>query len=87
MDELENEPDNSGTHKLICFKYRHLGENALRAINPVEMPDGGKKNNYINLHMENFNITEKGDLVDMVEFQSLNGLIPSPDADDLAPAL
>lgn len=87
MDELESEPNDFGTHKLICLKYRHLGENPLRAIDPVQLPDGSKRNNYINLKMENFNMEEKGDLVDMVEYQSLGDFSPDRDVDDLAPAL
>jgi replicative DNA helicase len=87
MDELENEPNDFGTHKLICLKYRHLGENPLRAIDPVQLQDGTKRNNYINLKMENFCMTEKGDLVDMVEYQSLGDFSPDQDVDDLAPAL
>lgn len=81
LDEQENEPASFGTHKLICLKYRHLGENALRAIDPVELPEGGKRNNYIHLDMQNFNITEKGDLLDMLDFQELNGIEPTEEDD------
>lgn len=87
LDEQENEPESFGTHKLICLKYRHLGENAIRAIDPVELPEGGKKNNYIHLEMKNFNLTEKGDLVDMLDFESLSGITPNEDFDELAPDL
>ncbi len=68
LDELAAEPG-FGTHKLTCFKYRHLGENVHRAIQPVRMPTGDLKRNYINLNFENFNITEVGDLQDMVDAQ------------------
>ena len=73
-DELAEEPDGFGTHKLICFKHRHLGEEALRAINPIERPDGTKRKNYINLEINNFNIADKGDLQDMVDYQSFNNV-------------
>jgi replicative DNA helicase len=66
-DELHNEGNAFGTHKLINLKSRHLGREALRAINPVEMPDGSKRNNFINLDFENFCITERGDLQDIVD--------------------
>ena len=33
------------------------------------MPTGDLKKNYINLNFENFNITEVGDLQDMIESQ------------------
>ena len=74
MDEIQDEPDNFGTHKLICLKYRWLGKDVHRALQPVEMPDGSKKKNYINLHMENFSIQEKGDLQDMVDHMDSEGV-------------
>jgi hypothetical protein len=67
MDEIQSEPEDFGTHKLICLKYRWLGKDVHRALQPVEMPDGSKRKNYINLHMENFNLEEKGDLQDLVD--------------------
>jgi hypothetical protein len=70
-EEIHEEGANFGTHKLINLKARHLGRNALRAIHPVEMPDGTKKPNFINLNIENFRITECGDLQDVVN--SFNG--------------
>ena len=59
MDEIQSEPENFGTHKLICLKYRWLGKDVHRALQPVEMPDGSKRKNYINLHMENFSTRRK----------------------------
>ena len=53
MDELAAE-EGFGTHKLSCFKYRHLGENVHRAIQPVRTEDGELKRNFINLNFENF---------------------------------
>jgi replicative DNA helicase len=66
MDELAAE-EGFGTHKLTCFKYRHLGDNVHRAIQPVRVEDGELKKNYINLNFDNFMITECGDLNDFVE--------------------
>lgn len=66
LDELAEDPEGFGTHKLINFKSRFLGEDAQRALNEVELDDGSKKKNYINLDIDNFNITDKGDLNDMV---------------------
>ncbi len=74
MDEIQSEPDDFGTHKLICLKYRWLGKDVHRALQPVEMPDGSKRKNYINLHMENFGINEKGDLQDMVDHMDSEGV-------------
>jgi len=87
MDEIQAEPEGFGTHKLICLKYRWLGENVHRAIQPVEMPDGSKRKNYINLHMENFNIDEKGDLNDLVEHLNSEGVEAITDFLDEAPTL
>ena len=56
--------------KFINLKARHLGKNPLRAINEVEMLDGSKRRNYINLEFKNFSVTEKGDLQDVVNAQS-----------------
>ena len=82
IDELAEDPEGFGTHKLICFKNRHLGVEAERALNEVEMPDGSKKKNYINLDVTNFNISDKGDLVDMVNHLSFNDVRTLEDGDD-----
>jgi len=68
-DELLESPD-FGTHKLMCFKGRHGGENRERAVIPVRMDDGSLRNNCIYLNFDNFNITEVGDLQDLVDSQS-----------------
>jgi hypothetical protein len=74
MDEIQSEPEGFGTHKLICLKYRWLGKDVHRATQPVEMPDGTKRKNYINLSMNNFNISECGDLQDMVNHMDSEGV-------------
>jgi replicative DNA helicase len=76
LDQIQEEPDGFGTHQLSCLKSRHLGENFHRAINPVQMPDNSKRNNYINLHMDNFSIEECGDLQDMVDALNLGNVRP-----------
>lgn len=70
LDEITEEDNLFGTHCLSCFKYRHLGEDMHRAISPVRLPDGDLKKNYINLDFDNFNITEVGDLKDMIDAQT-----------------
>ena len=69
-DEIDQESQHFGTHKLINLKSRHLGKDPLRAIHDVEMPDGSKRRNFINLDVRNFRITEKGDLHDIVAHQN-----------------
>ena len=87
MDEIQGEPEGFGTHKLICLKYRWLGKDVHRALQPVEMPDGSKRKNYLNLHMENFSIQERGDLVDMVEHMEGEGVGAMRDILDDVPNL
>ena len=70
LDELVDDGEQFGTHKLICLAARHLGEDAFGHLNPVEMPDGSKKNNFINLEFDNFNVTDKGDLRDIVAYRN-----------------
>ena len=65
-DEIHQDGDRFGTHKLVNLKARHLGKDALRAINAVEMPDGSNRKNFINLNIQNFRIEERGDLQDIV---------------------
>lgn len=70
LDELVTEGEHFGTHKLICLAARHLGEDVFGHLNPVEMPDDSKKNNFINLEFDNFNVTDKGDLRDIVAYMN-----------------
>jgi replicative DNA helicase len=82
LEEIQEEGGRFGTHKLINLKARHLGEDALSHIEPVTMPDGSKKNNFINLDFNNFCITEKGDLKDMIRAQSGDDINLSEDDSD-----
>jgi replicative DNA helicase len=59
-----------GTHKLTCFKHRHLGSDYFRAVQPVRMEDGTLQKNCIFLNLENFRATEVGDLQDLANFQA-----------------
>jgi replicative DNA helicase len=87
-EELHSEGARFGTHKLINLKARHLGSDPLRAINPVVMPDGTHKNNFINLEFKNFKITEKGDLLDMINAQNNQNInIREEDFDDNVPLI
>ena len=79
LDELQNEPSNFGTHRLTCIKHRHLGPQVYRALNPVEMPDGTKRKNSINLDIDNFNVTDKGDLKDLADSIALDDIAAAGD--------
>ena len=71
-EEVQAEGAQFGTHVLSCFKHRHLGKNIPRALNLVELEDGSKRKNHINLDFSNFSIREVGDLQDQVDGMGLN---------------
>jgi len=76
-----------GTHKLTNIKSRHLGQDPAGEIDPVRMLDGSLRRNYINLEFNNFNITEVGDLRDLVEHLRLEGINPEQDGETEIPDL
>jgi hypothetical protein len=82
-EEIQAEGATFGTHVLSCFKHRHLGRNVHRALNLVELEDGSKRRNHINLDMANFSIREVGDLQDQVSDLGLNA-IPEEDGEEMA---
>tara|TARA_B100000085_G_scaffold273922_1_gene289960 strand:+ start:10770 stop:12290 length:1521 start_codon:yes stop_codon:yes gene_type:complete len=81
------EHSNFGTHKLTNIKSRHLGQDPMGEIQPVRMADGSLRRNYINFDFNNFNITERGDLRDLVEHLRVEGISPEEDGEDSLPSL
>lgn len=73
-DELENEPEEFGSHRLTCLKHRDLGKDVVRALSLVEMPDGTKVRNSINLDIVNFNIIDKGDMKDLSDSMNIEDI-------------
>ena len=73
-EEVHEEGGSFGTHKFINLKSRHLGKDPLRAIHDVEMPDGSKRKNFVNLDVNGFQIKERGDLQDIVHSMSSNAV-------------
>jgi hypothetical protein len=71
-DEVAEEGNQFGTHKIINVKARHLGKDIAGACEPVQVDDNLRKN-FINLSFRNFNITECGDLRDIVNFRNTGG--------------
>ena len=71
-DEITDDGSSFGTHKLINVKARHLGKDIAGACEPVQVDDNLRKN-FINLQFKNFNITECGDLRDIVAFRNNGG--------------
>lgn len=84
-DEVESDMG-FGSHKLINLKSRHLGDDVFGALEPVKMPDGRLKKNYINLNFDNFGISEVGDLRDLVNHLEASGE-PALDGNDELPDL
>lgn len=78
-DEIIGEGQRFGTHKLIHLKSRHMGIDPNRAFDLVDMPDGSKKKNYINLEFNNFSVKEKGDLIDWNNALSVENSAPPQD--------
>lgn len=73
VDEQISDGAEFGTHKLITTKSRHMGSEAKGFNNLLKrkMPDGSEKyvTNYLNFDVQNFNVIEKGSLVDIIERQ------------------
>ena len=84
MDEIASEGEQFGTHKLICIKARHLGEDFMGHLETVK--DGDKLRQYfIILLFANFSIDEKGDLRDIVRSKDTNPKLQTQDYDEPAP--
>lgn len=66
-DEMVQETDRFGNHKLIAVKTRHLGRLANRATSLVQMPDRTISNS-IQLQMSQFNVECRGDQQDVADF-------------------
>ena len=66
LDTLASEGNQYGNCVLVPLKYRHLGENIDAALNPVRMPDGSYRQNYIHFDINNFRVREVTDLATMV---------------------
>jgi replicative DNA helicase len=81
-DEVVEEGPQFGTHKLINVKCRHLGKDIAGAIEPVQVDDNLRKN-FINLAFKNFNITECGDLRDIVDFRNTGGNLVGSETSDI----
>jgi len=91
--ELQTEPDSysRATHRLKCIKNRTLGEDRLRATEPVLIPsldDNGDavgnnrvESNAILLRIDNFCVEEIGDLRDMADQMRVGDIAPDEDGD------
>jgi len=81
MDEMQDEGEDFGTHKLICLAARHLGEDVHGHLEPVKVGDKLKQN-FVNLEFKNFQIEEKGDLRDIVQAKSVDTDLKSDELSD-----
>ena len=71
MDEILEEGEEFGTHKFICIKARHLGDDVMGHLEPVKVGDRLKQN-FINLDFKNFLVEERGDLRDIANKKNIN---------------
>ena len=73
LDELGQDGENFGTHKLVPLKTRFQGKDAAGHHDLVRRPlDDGSftwTNNFLNFSVENFNVSEQGSLNDIIEAQ------------------
>ena len=81
-DEIAEEGPQFGTHKLINVKSRHLGKDIAGAVEPVQVDDTLRKN-FMNLSFHNFNITECGDLRDIMNFRNTGGNLVGSETSDI----
>lgn len=76
LDEIAEEDGKWGTHKFIPLLNRHLGKDALRATRLIEVDDGRKIENYVSLNIDNFYVTEKGDVIDWLNYINIDNVQP-----------
>lgn len=74
LDEMADDGESFGTHKLIPLKTRFQGKDAAGHHDLVRRPmdDGSFRymNNFLNFTVRNFNVEEQGSLHDIIEAQS-----------------
>lgn len=86
-DEISVEGTKFGTHKMIVTHSRNQGPDAMGYSDLVKMPDGKYQRMSFNFNIENFDIEEKGTLLDVVEFmqeQNINHQENDDDYEDLS---
>ena len=86
MDEILDDGEQFGTHKLICIKARHLGKDINGHLQPIRVGDALRRN-FINLEFANFDIEEKGDLRDVVAFRNAHAELIEGEEDGEIPNL
>lgn len=86
LDEIATDGIERGTHALIPLKARTQGIGAMGHLDAIRrtFADGSSRymNNYINYSVENFKITEKGSLRDIVEEAKLKIQLDNKDKKD-----
>lgn len=68
IDERGMWGERFGTHNLINLAARHLGEDMWAHLNPIEVPNEQARQNFINMEFSNFNVEDRGDLRDIVNY-------------------
>jgi len=80
-DEIIQDGDKFGTHKLIFRAARHLGKDVKGHLEPVKCGDR-LEDNFINLKIDNFKIEERGDLRDIMQSKNTNAKLHTQQNDD-----
>jgi hypothetical protein len=88
LDEIGEETDQYGTHKLITLKSRFQGRDSSGHNIFVKKPDGGLCHNFINFECANFDVKEKGSAegmyLELAANQSNQQAIEMPSPEDRA---
>lgn len=84
IEEMVEEGQRFGTHKMIPTVARHLGEEYFAHLHPIETEEG-PRDNFINLTIENFNVKDRGDLRDIVKNQEGADLDPETQSENDLP--
>ncbi len=71
-DELEFCGDKFGSHIMTITESRNQGEAALGFSDVVKLPDGKFKRFFLNFDLKNFNVEDRGTLLDVVELKQAN---------------
>lgn len=86
LDEMGEDSNQFGTHKLIPLKTRFQGKDATGHHDIIRrrFQDGSERfmNNYLNFNVENFNVEERGSLQDIVNAQNENFAVEDENPSD-----
>jgi replicative DNA helicase len=83
-DEIQDDGQDFGTHKLIPLKTRFQGRSSSGHQDLIKIYDKGKaryKQNYLCFDLENFNVEERGDYRNIAELKGLTKIKKNDNSD------